>query len=78
VVDTVGAGDALLAAATLVLTRTGDLVQSAILGSMAAAVSCEKEGNVSVTMADVQRKLARVEESVPGSAGPRTDGTGAR
>ena len=57
VVDAVGAGDALLAYATLSLATTGSEVVASILGSLAAAVACEREGNMPVGYADV---LARV------------------
>jgi rfaE bifunctional protein kinase chain/domain/rfaE bifunctional protein nucleotidyltransferase chain/domain len=44
-VDAVGAGDALLAYATLGIVATKSEVVGSILGSMAAAVACESEGN---------------------------------
>lgn len=49
VVDPVGAGDALLAYATLVMTKFKNPVLASIVGSLAAAVECETEGNVPVT-----------------------------
>lgn len=49
VVDPVGAGDALLAYATLALVATKSEVIASILGSMAAAVLCSLEGNNPVT-----------------------------
>lgn len=52
-VDAVGAGDALLAYSTLSLLATGSIVIASILGSMAAAVACEKEGNNPVTPEEV-------------------------
>ena len=55
-VDPVGAGDALLAYAALALAATGDIVIASILGSLAAAVACEHEGNVPVTPAEVTRR----------------------
>lgn len=48
VVDPVGAGDALLAASTLALACSGDLVEAAVIGSLAAAAVCEVGGNVPV------------------------------
>ncbi len=57
VVDPVGAGDALLAYATLVMVATGSCVMASILGSLAAAVACEHEGNVPVAPGDVLKKL---------------------
>jgi len=61
VVNAVGAGDALLAYATLSLYHTKDSVIASILGSMAAAVECEHEGNVPVHPRDVIAKIDRFE-----------------
>ncbi len=60
-VDPVGAGDALLAYATLAMRATGSEAIAAILGSMAAARECEIDGNVPVQPADVLRKIDLVE-----------------
>jgi len=62
VVDAVGAGDALLAYATLALVATESSVTASILGSMAAAVACEHDGNVPVAPSDVLAKLDAVEK----------------
>jgi rfaE bifunctional protein kinase chain/domain len=64
VVDAVGAGDALLAYATLAMTTTNDPFIATILGTMAAAVECEAEGNVPVGPQDVIAKLESVERRV--------------
>jgi rfaE bifunctional protein kinase chain/domain len=64
VVDAVGAGDALLAYATLAMLATDDPVIASILGSMAAAVECESDGNVPVSSADVLGKIELVEKRV--------------
>ena len=61
VVDPVGAGDALLAYTTLALTTTRSEVVASILGSMAAAVACEHEGNLPVTPEQVLSKLDVIE-----------------
>jgi rfaE bifunctional protein kinase chain/domain len=61
VVDAVGAGDALLAYATLAKLATGSDGVATILGSIAAACECELDGNVPVTPADVRRKIDAVE-----------------
>jgi rfaE bifunctional protein kinase chain/domain len=58
VVDAVGAGDALLAYATLAMLASNNAVTATILGSMAAAVECEADGNIPV---DSQNVLARIE-----------------
>lgn len=61
VVDAVGAGDALLAYSSLALKATGSDVIASILGSIAAGVECEKDGNIPVTPDDVRRKIAIIE-----------------
>lgn len=61
VVDPVGAGDALLAYSTLAMIATGNAVIASILGSMAAGVECEHDGNWPVTPETVRKKVRRVE-----------------
>jgi len=61
VVDAVGAGDALLAYATLSKLATGSDAVATILGSMAAACECEYDGNIPITPNDVRRKIESVE-----------------
>jgi rfaE bifunctional protein kinase chain/domain len=63
VVDAVGAGDALLAYATLTKLATGSDAIATILGSIAAACECEVDGNVPVTPADVLRKIDGIERT---------------
>jgi bifunctional ADP-heptose synthase (sugar kinase/adenylyltransferase) len=60
-VDPIGAGDALVAYASLALAVTGNIVIASILGSMSAAVTCERQGNVPVAPAEVEDKIAAVE-----------------
>ncbi len=62
VVDAVGAGDALLAYATLSMITNRSNVIASILGSLAAAVACERDGNAPVAPADVLKKLETVEK----------------
>lgn len=62
VVDAVGAGDALLAYATLSMLTTKDPVIATIIGSMAAAVECECDGNIPVTPDHVRAKIDAVEK----------------
>jgi rfaE bifunctional protein kinase chain/domain/rfaE bifunctional protein nucleotidyltransferase chain/domain len=57
IVDAVGAGDALLAYATLALKATGNIVVASIIGSMAAAIECERDGNIPVTPTDGLGKI---------------------
>ena len=63
-VDAVGGGDAMLAYATLALVATKSAVIASILGSMAAAVACEHDGNNPVSPEDVLKKLNAVEKQV--------------
>jgi bifunctional ADP-heptose synthase (sugar kinase/adenylyltransferase) len=63
-VDAVGAGDALLAYATLALLTDRDAAVATILGTMAAAVECECDGNLPVTPDDLRSKIAAVERQV--------------
>jgi len=60
-VDAVGAGDALLAYATLSMLVTKSETVATILGSMAAACECEYDGNIPVTPSDVRKKIDAVE-----------------
>ena len=62
VTDAVGAGDALLAYAMLAMAATKSEVIASILGTMAAAVACEHEGNMPVAPEDVLNKLNAVEK----------------
>jgi len=64
VVDPVGAGDALLAYATLALQATRNPVIASVLASMAAGVACERDGNTPVTPAQVLEKIDAVEKRV--------------
>jgi rfaE bifunctional protein kinase chain/domain len=60
--DPIGAGDALLAYASLALRATDSIVIAAILGSIAAAVECERQGNLPVTPAEVEQKIGLLEK----------------
>jgi cytidyltransferase-like protein len=62
VVDAVGAGDALLAYATLSMLVDPSAVAASILGSVAAALECEAEGNLPVGPDGVLGKLQGVEK----------------
>ncbi len=62
VVDAVGSGDALLAYATLALKMTGNEVIASVLGSLAAAIECGKDGNIPVSHEDMRHKLQLLEE----------------
>jgi len=62
--DPIGAGDALLAYASLGLKATGNIVIASILGSVAAAVACERLGNVPVTPREMEDRLDLLEKGV--------------
>lgn len=64
VVDAVGAGDALLAYATLAMLASNNHAVSTILGCIAASCECEVDGNVPVTLDDVRAKIDNVERSL--------------
>ena len=49
VVDPVGAGDAMLAYSALSLYMSKSLICASIIGTMAAAIECEQDGNVPIT-----------------------------
>ena len=60
--DAVGAGDALLAYATLSMLATKSIFIASILGSVAAACECEHEGNVVIESEQVIKKLNSIQE----------------
>lgn len=66
IVDPVGAGDALMAYASLALTSGENLEVASILGSIAAAIECEQEGNIPITLKDVKDKLEILNKSLFG------------
>jgi bifunctional ADP-heptose synthase (sugar kinase/adenylyltransferase) len=63
-VDAVGAGDALLAYATLAMLATRNEAIATILGAFAAAVECECDGNIPVTSDNVHAKIDAVERQM--------------
>lgn len=63
-VDAVGAGDALLAYATLAKMASQCDVQATILGAMAAACECEFDGNIPITPDHVGAKIDLVEKQM--------------
>ena len=62
VVDAVGAGDALLAYATLAMLATNNEIIASILGSLAAACECGFDGNIPIQPDDVLARLNQVEK----------------
>jgi rfaE bifunctional protein kinase chain/domain len=64
VIDPVGAGDALLAYSTLALIVSKSEVIAAILGSMAAAIACEQDGNIPISPDQVLEKINVIEKRI--------------
>lgn len=58
--DPVGAGDALLAYASLGLEVTESPLKSALLGTIAAGIACEKSGNIPITLDEVRERINRL------------------
>ncbi|MGE0529409.1 MAG: PfkB family carbohydrate kinase, partial [Bdellovibrionales bacterium] len=61
VVDPVGAGDALLAYATMSLVTKQSPVIASILGNIAAGVACQHDGNWQVTPDEIRAKIDKLE-----------------
>jgi bifunctional ADP-heptose synthase (sugar kinase/adenylyltransferase) len=60
VVDGVGAGDAMLAVTSLGYKCSKNILISTILGNIAAAITCEKEGNIPVTVDEIGSRLEKI------------------
>ena len=63
IIDAVGAGDALLAYSSLTLFSTKSLLLASLLGSLAAACECEKDGNITVKPDEIIKKINGIENS---------------
>ena len=63
ILDPVGSGDALLAYATVTQLATGNEVIASIIGSVAAGIECEFEGNIPVTPDRVRARLSELEKA---------------
>jgi rfaE bifunctional protein nucleotidyltransferase chain/domain len=63
-VDAVGAGDALLAYATLAMLVSKNDSIATILGTIAASCECERDGNIPIATDDVRAKIADVERQI--------------
>ncbi len=62
VVDAVGAGDALLAYSTLIFLKTKSLVYAGIIGSLAASIACEVDGNLPIKKSQILAKIDKIEK----------------
>ena len=63
-IDPVGAGDAMLAYSSLSLSVSKCLISAAIIGSIAAAIECEYQGNMPVKNSLVLKKLKLLKDTV--------------
>lgn len=63
-VNPIGAGDALLAAATSALAVSKNIIQAAILGNLCAAIECSKLGNIPVSAQDLYEKTKTLSKSL--------------
>ena len=61
-IDPVGSGDALLAFSSLVLYKTNSPVIASIIGSIAAACECEKDGNIPIKIEEIINKIETLEK----------------
>ena len=64
VIDPVGAGDAMLAYSALALYVSKSLICSSIIGSFAAALECEFDGNIPIATEKVLKKTEEIEEKI--------------
>ena len=55
-----GAGDALLSAASLAFINTKNILISAVLGNICASILCERSGNTSVNLKQLVAKLDKI------------------
>jgi rfaE bifunctional protein kinase chain/domain/rfaE bifunctional protein nucleotidyltransferase chain/domain len=62
IIDPVGSGDALLAYSTIVQLKTNNEVLSSIIGTIAAGLACQKEGNVTITPAEIISYVNKLEK----------------
>lgn len=61
-IDANGAGDAMLSLTSLSYKASGNIVISSILGSLAAAIECEKEGNETITINEIEDKIKELKQ----------------
>jgi len=62
IIDPVGSGDALLAYSTIVHLKTNNEVLSSIIGTIAAGLACQKEGNGTITPAEIISYVNKLEK----------------
>jgi sugar/nucleoside kinase (ribokinase family) len=62
IIDPVGSGDALLAYSTIVQLKTNNEVLSSIIGTIAAGLACQKEGNVTINPVEIIGYIYKLEK----------------
>ena len=63
-VDPVGAGDALIAYATLSMVVSKNHAISSIISSIAASLACEKEGNIPIKISEILNRINEIEKKI--------------
>ena len=61
-IDSNGAGDALLAYSSASLFKTKSLIISSIIGTLAASCKGELEGNVAISIEQIESKINQIEK----------------
>ena len=61
-IDSNGAGDALLAYSSATLYKTKSLIISSIIGLLAASCKCEREGNIPIKIIDIENKINEIQK----------------
>lgn len=64
VIDPVGAGDALLAYATMAMLISNCKITSVIIGLLAASCECEKDGNIPISKEDILTKINEIKKNI--------------
>lgn len=64
VLDPVGAGDALLAYTSLAMASGSNELAATILGAVAAAIECERDGNIPISPDDMLERIGELERRV--------------
>ena len=63
-IDAVGAGDALLAYASLIFYQSRSLFKASFIGNIAASCECQKEGNIPIDIEEIKLKLKKIEKEM--------------
>jgi len=63
-IDSNGAGDALLAYSAAALFKTKSLIIASIVGLLAASCKCEVQGNLPISINDIINKINEIEKRI--------------